>query len=110
MVEQSRELLLFSFLRCLTHADQPLGHTNPALCRVCGGWAGVLLSPRASLPYLRGPWFTVVRQVHRCRVGGGAVARWPPSAAQTARTVFPYAAFTKVRNDEVQSKVLTQPD
>jgi hypothetical protein len=30
-----------------------------------------------------------------CRVGGGALARWPPSAAQTARTVFPYAAFTK---------------
>ena len=29
------------------------------------------------------------------RVGGGALARWPPSAAQTARTVFPYAAFTK---------------
>ena len=29
------------------------------------------------------------------RVGGGAPRRWPPSAAQTARTVFPYAAFTK---------------
>jgi hypothetical protein len=29
------------------------------------------------------------------RVGGGALARWPPSAAQTARTVLPYAAFTK---------------
>jgi hypothetical protein len=23
--------------------------------------------------------------------------RWPPSAAQTARTVFPYAAFTKTQ-------------
>jgi len=23
-----------------------------------------------------------------CRVGGGALARWPPSAAQTARTIF----------------------
>src|SRR3954447_4488681 len=65
MVEQSRELLLFSFLRCLTHADQPLGHTNPALCRVRGGWAGVLLGPRASLPYLRRPLTAVVRQVHR---------------------------------------------
>jgi hypothetical protein len=31
------------------------------------------------------------------RVGGGALARWPPSAAQTARTVFPYAAFTKTQ-------------
>jgi hypothetical protein len=29
------------------------------------------------------------------RVGGGALARWPPSAAQTARAVFPHAAFTK---------------
>src|SRR5438445_4174790 len=26
-----------------------------------------------------------------------AVRRWPPSAAQTARAVFPHAAFTKVR-------------
>jgi len=25
------------------------------------------------------------------------VKRWPPSAAQTARTVFPYAAFTKTQ-------------
>src|SRR3982750_1263244 len=65
MGKQSCELLLFSFLRCLTHAGQPLGHTNPALCRVCGGWAGVLLSPRASLPYLRRRWLTVVRQVPR---------------------------------------------
>jgi hypothetical protein len=30
-----------------------------------------------------------------CRVGGGALAREPPSAAQTARAVFPHAAFTK---------------
>src|ERR1700682_3752168 len=32
------------------------------------------------------------------RVGGGAQSerpRWPPSAAQTARAVFPHAAFTK---------------
>ncbi len=54
----------------------------------------------------RSPFF--VRLVHRCRVGGGALARWPPSAAQTARTVFPYAAFTKMRSCEVQWKVLTQ--
>ena len=33
----------------------------------------------------------------RCRVGGGAPQRWPPSAAQTGHTVFPYPAFTKVR-------------
>jgi hypothetical protein len=35
--------------------------------------------------------------LRRCRVGGGAPQRWPPSAAQTGRTVFPYPAFTKVR-------------
>ena len=34
--------------------------------------------------------------LHRCRVGGGAPrGRWPPSAAQTVRAVFPYTAFTK---------------
>ena len=32
-----------------------------------------------------------------CRVGGGALTRWPPSAAQTARAVFPHAAFTKTQ-------------
>ena len=32
----------------------------------------------------------------RCRVGGGAPrGRWPPSAAQTVRAVFPHTAFTK---------------
>ena len=40
----------------------------------------------------------------RCRVGGGALTRWPPSAAQTARTVFPYAAFTKTPPTETQTK------
>ena len=38
------------------------------------------------------------------RVGGGALARWPPSAAQTARAVFPHAAFTKTRDGEMQGK------
>src|SRR6266478_2857369 len=33
-----------------------------------------------------------------CRVGGGALARWPPSAAQTARAGFPRAAFTKTHD------------
>jgi hypothetical protein len=50
-----------------------------------------------------------VRLVHRCRVGGGAPKRWPPSAAQTARTVFPYAAFTKTRHYEMREKELTPP-
>src|SRR6267154_6143136 len=32
-----------------------------------------------------------------CRVGGGALARWPPSASHTARADFPHAAFTKTQ-------------
>src|ERR1700730_491811 len=32
-----------------------------------------------------------------CRVGGGALARGPPSAAQTVRAVFPHTAFTKAQ-------------
>src|SRR6516225_23576 len=44
-----------------------------------------------------------------CRVGGGAPKRWPPSAAQTARTVFPYAAFTKTQHYEMREKELTPP-
>ena len=32
---------------------------------------------------------TGVTPLPRCRVGGGAPRGWPPSAAQTARTVFP---------------------
>ena len=44
-----------------------------------------------------------------CRVGGGALARWPPSAAQTARAVFPHAAFTKTHCSGMQSKESIQP-
>ena len=39
--------------------------------------------------------FSFLPPCYPSRVGGGALARWPPSAAQTARTVLPYAAFTK---------------
>ncbi len=35
-----------------------------------------------------------------CRVGGGALARWPPSAAQTVHAVFPHTAFTKTQRVE----------
>jgi hypothetical protein len=31
------------------------------------------------------------------QVGGGALTRWPPSAAQTARTHFGFSAFTKTQ-------------
>ena len=39
-----------------------------------------------------------------CRVGGGALARWPPSAAQTARADFPHAAFTKTQDLRCKEK------
>ena len=35
------------------------------------------------------------------RVGGGARVRWPPSAAQTAQTDLPYAAFAKTQRNQV---------
>src|SRR6266853_5072231 len=37
------------------------------------------------------------QEVTDCRVGGGALARWPPSASHTARADFPHAAFTKTQ-------------
>jgi Resolvase, N terminal domain len=51
---------------------------------------------------------TLVIDEDGCRVGGGALARWPPSAAQTARAVFPHAAFTKTHASEMQSKGLAE--
>ena len=41
---------------------------------------------------------TGITPLPHCRVGGGALTRWPPSAAQTARTLFAYAAFTKTQS------------
>jgi hypothetical protein len=32
------------------------------------------------------------------------VRRWPPSASQTARAVFPHAAFTKARDLRCKEK------
>src|SRR5229473_8312223 len=49
----------------------------------------------------------LVRMIHRCRVGGGALARWPPSAAQTVHAGFPHTAFTKIRI-EMPTKELTR--
>src|SRR5215471_10653766 len=47
-----------------------------------------------TLHNVNGPDGTIIPviPVNFCRVGGGALARWPPSAAQTVRTVFPYTA------------------
>src|SRR6516225_7321146 len=41
---------------------------------------------------------TNLADVMTCRVGGGALVRWPPSAAQTVRAVFPHTAFTKAQS------------
>src|SRR5882724_4019183 len=64
MVEQSGEPLLLSFLCCLPHTVQPLGHALPALCRVHVRLSDVLprLCPPSpasaeSCPPLFG-WFT----------------------------------------------------
>jgi hypothetical protein len=79
----------------------------PALthtCPECGGPLWAAYKAQRSVTTLDG---TVrlrlqvrrCRVIHcsRCRVGGGASKRWPPSAAQTGRAVFPHPAFTKAR-------------
>src|SRR5437660_10515049 len=98
MVEQGGELHLLIIPGYLPHSSQPLGHTFPALCRVRVRLTSVLLDQRPSLLILRRRFSVFVRLIHRCRVGGGALTRWPPSAAQTARTLFAYAAFTKTQS------------
>src|SRR4029077_11639174 len=109
MVKQSSKPFLLPFLGCLSHTAQFLGHSFPALCRARVGPNDVLLGPRPSLPNLRQDTFPFVRLVHRCRVGGGALARWPPSAAQTVRAVFPHTAFTKTHSLEKSKMVSTAP-
>src|SRR3989441_4791128 len=65
MVEQSGEPLLPSFLCCLPHTVQPLGHALPARCRVHVRLNDVLLHLRPSLPSLRRKLPSLVRLVHR---------------------------------------------
>jgi hypothetical protein len=49
-------------------------------------------------------YIRTVEHFARCRVGGGALTRWPPSAAQTVHAVFPHTAFTKTRDSKMQQK------
>ena len=65
MVEQSGEPFLLSFLCCLPHTVQPLGHALPALCRAHVRLNDVLLRLRPSLPSLRRRLPFLVRLVHR---------------------------------------------
>jgi hypothetical protein len=52
-------------MRGFPHTRQPLGHADPALCRVRVGLEDVLLDQRPSLPILRHGSCFVVRMVHR---------------------------------------------
>src|SRR5437667_1504819 len=107
MVEQGGELHLLIIPGYFPHAGQPLGHTFPALCQVRVRLTSVLLDQRPFLLILRGRFSVFVRLIHRCRVGGGALTRWPPSAAQTVHAGFPHTAFTKIRI-EMPAKELTR--
>src|SRR5215469_18554233 len=42
------------------------------------------------------------------RVGGGALLRWPPSAAQTVHAGFPHTAFTKIQTVKMPTRELAQ--
>src|SRR5450432_2600736 len=101
---------------CGLSAHSPIRgtRTDPALSRERARWKNVLLDQQPSLLTLRRRFSVFVRMIHRCRVGGGALARWPPSAAQTARTLFAYAAFTKTQsfrdaNEGINPIKLTSP-
>ena len=59
--------------------------SRPNVPAICHPASSIIRSAASHPP---GPLGRVPRP-HRCRVGGGAPQGWPPSAAQTARTVFP---------------------
>ena len=54
--------------------------------------------------------FSFLPPCYPSRVGGGALTRSPPSAAQTARTVFPYAAFTKTQTTRYEAGPVSGAD
>jgi len=64
MMQQCGELLLLPFLRCSTHALQPLGHAWAALCRSHVWLSDVLLGLRPSLQALRGWLPFLVQTLH----------------------------------------------
>src|ERR1700757_5259349 len=88
---------------CLVDPREVRRQSAPALSPDPGVLAQFSLRPT---PSLRTPRF--LRRPHRCRVGGGALARWPPSAAQTARAVFPHAAFTKTHDLRCKKKATAE--
>src|SRR5215470_13775129 len=77
----------------------------PDLTRCCQTHRQSPLLPSfTSTPEVRALSSTGITRLHRCRVGGGALARWPPSAAQTVHAVFPHTAFTKTPASEMPRK------
>src|SRR5215468_10117426 len=107
-MQKRRELQPPVPARCSTYAFQAHRHTTiPALRPGCGVLFSVSFGCAPSLHHLR-RLLALVRRLPRCRVGGGALARWPPSAAQTVRAVFPHTAFTKTHASEMQSKGLDE--
>src|SRR5215467_6734492 len=108
VMQQCGELLLLISAGCFPHTSKSLGHVFPSLCPARVRLFGVPLGRTASLHALRRRFFLLVRALRRCRVGGGAFARWPPSAAQTVRAVFPHTAFTKTHASEMQAKELVE--
>src|SRR2546427_5785742 len=109
VVQKRREPQLLILSCCLTYPLQRTRRIFPARCPGRVLLWQVPFGQTSSLHPLRRRLPSVVRGLLRCRVGGGAPKCWPPSAAQTARTVFPYAAFTKTRHYEMREKVLTPP-
>ena len=77
----------------LSHAN--LSYANLGGADLSGAYLG---GATAGGAYLGGATASEADLSRVCRVGGGALARWPPSAAQTARAVVPHAAFTKTHD------------
>src|SRR5215472_3467011 len=82
----------------------------PYLTRCCQTHRQSPLLPSfTSTPEVRVLSSTGITRLHRSRVGGGALARWPPSAAQTVRAVFPHTAFTKTHSSGMTKKESSEP-
>src|SRR6266436_6333773 len=104
VVQERREPQLLILSCCLTYPLQRTRRVHPARCPGRVLLWQVPFGQTASLHPLRHRLPSFVRGLLRCRVGGGAPSRWPPSAAQSARADFPHAAFTKTRASGMQEK------
>jgi hypothetical protein len=92
----------------ITHNNRTYGNVlsgqNGTPLKISSSWAGGVMGSTAEYRVGAGPnpGRSTLRtpgagkkRFRISRVGGGALARWPPSAAQTAGADFPRAAFTK---------------